>query len=100
MSPLVAIKAYTAAQTGGAGALGGAGGATGTAFADMLKGAMTDAVQTSRAAEAQMSAQVQGRAELIDVVTAVSAAEHSLETVMAIRDQVIAAYQEILRMPI
>jgi flagellar hook-basal body complex protein FliE len=28
------------------------------------------------------------------------AAESSLETVMAIRDQVISAYQEILRMPI
>ena len=39
-------------------------------------------------------------AELIDVVTAISSAEASLETVMAVRDQVIAAYQEIMRMPI
>ena len=35
-----------------------------------------------------------------DVVTAVSSAEASLETVMAVRDQVIQAYQEIMRMPI
>ena len=44
--------------------------------------------------------QAQGKAELIDVVTSVAAAEASLETVMAVRDQVIAAYQEIMRMPI
>jgi len=61
---------------------------------------MLDAVQASRHAEAQMSAQVQGKAELVDVVTAISAAETSLETVMAVRDQVISAYQEIMRMPI
>jgi flagellar hook-basal body complex protein FliE len=47
-----------------------------------------------------MVKQVQGKAELIDVATAISAAEASLETVMAVRDQVISAYQEIMRMPI
>jgi flagellar hook-basal body complex protein FliE len=41
-----------------------------------------------------------GEAELLDVVTAVSAAEISLETVVAVRDEVVRAYQEILRMPI
>jgi len=40
------------------------------------------------------------RPELIDAVTAVSSAETSLQTVIAIRDQVINAYQEIMRMPI
>ena len=38
--------------------------------------------------------------DLVDVVSAVNAAEMSLETVVAIRDKVIAAYQDILRMPI
>ena len=66
----------------------------------MLTKVMSDTVGQSRAAEAAMSAQVQGKAELIDVVTAISSAEASLETVLAVRDQVIAAYQEILRMPI
>jgi len=56
--------------------------------------------QTSRAAEGQMASAVQGQGSLIDVVTAVSSAEASLETVMAVRAQVIAAYQEIMRMPI
>jgi flagellar hook-basal body complex protein FliE len=61
---------------------------------------MTDVMKSTKTAETQMAAQVHGKAELVDVVTAISAAESSLETVMAIRDQVINAYQEILRMPI
>ncbi len=101
MTPLVAMKAYAAAQGTGASALGGAAKAADpSAFASFLQNAIGDATQASKAAEAQMAAQVQGKAELIDVVTAVSAAEASLETVMAVRDQVIAAYQEIMRMPI
>ena len=47
-----------------------------------------------------MASAVQGQGSLIDVVTAVSSAEASLETVIAVRDQVIQAYQEIMRMPI
>ena len=61
---------------------------------------MGDAVSASRNAEAKMSAHTQGRAELVDVVTAVASAQSSLETVMAVRDQVISAYKEILAMPI
>ena len=40
------------------------------------------------------------KAELIDVVTSISSAQQSLETVMAVRDQVISAYKEIMAMPI
>jgi flagellar hook-basal body complex protein FliE len=102
ITPLAAAKAYAATQKG----LGVEAGsessapAAGPGFGDILKSAMGDAIQASRHAETQMAAQVQGKAELIDVVTAISAAEASLETVMAVRDQVISAYQEILRMPI
>jgi flagellar hook-basal body complex protein FliE len=102
VTPFAAARAYGAMQkvaglqtggpTGGAAPVGG--------FTDILKSAMTDAVQASRTAETQMAAQVQGKAELVDVATAISAAETSLETVMAVRDQVISAYQEIMRMPI
>ncbi|MDX5330577.1 MAG: flagellar hook-basal body complex protein FliE, partial [Caulobacteraceae bacterium] len=74
--------------------------AGGADFGAMLKNVMEQAVETSRTAETQMAAHVQGKAQLIDVVTAISAAETSLETVMAVRDQVISAYQEIMRMPI
>ena len=101
VTPLAAMKAYASAQSAsGVSGIGGVGGAGGSAFADMVKGAIENTVQSSKAAESQMAAQVQGKAELVDVVTAVAAAEASLETVMAVRDQVIAAYQEIMRMPI
>lgn len=43
---------------------------------------------------------IMGKAQLNEVVTAVSQAEISLQTVMALRDRVISAYQEILKMPI
>ena len=99
ITPLAAAKAYASTQAGAAAS--GAGGAVGgSSFADLVKGAIDNTVQSSKNAEAQMAAQVQGKAELVDVVTAVAAAEASLETVMAVRDQVIAAYQEIMRMPI
>jgi flagellar hook-basal body complex protein FliE len=101
ITALAAAKAYASAQSGSAiGGGGAAGGVGGSAFADMVKGAIQNTVQSSRAAETQMALQVQGKAELVDVVTAVAAAEASLETVMAVRDQVISAYQEIMRMPI
>ena len=69
-------------------------------FADLVKSAMTDMSQQSRAAETQMTRSVQGQGNLIDVVTALSSAEASLETVISVRDQVISAYKEIMAMPI
>jgi len=103
ISALSAAKAYATMQKA-AGLEAGDGTAEtaglGGGFSDVLKSAMTDAVKASRTAESQMTAHVQGKAELVDVVTAISAAETSLETVMAVRDQVISAYQEIMRMPI
>ena len=107
ITPLAAARAYAAAQKGMGiddSSLGSA--SVGTAapqhggFADLVKSAIGDAVSASKHAEHQMAAQVAGKAELVDVVTAISAAESSLETVMAVRDQVISAYQEIMRMPI
>jgi flagellar hook-basal body complex protein FliE len=43
---------------------------------------------------------VAGKADVNDVVTAVTTAEVTLQTVVAIRDKVISAYQDILRMPV
>ena len=104
ITALSAANAYAAAQKAmgvEAGAsIGGEVAAPGGGFGDMLKSVMSDAVKSSRNAETQMANQVQGKAQLVDVVTAVSAAQSSMETVMAIRDQVISAYQEIMRMPI
>jgi len=100
ITPMIAARAYEAAQVSAAGAAGSVAGADGTSFQDILQNAISDVSQASKAAETQMAAHAQGRAELVDVVTAVASAEASLETVMAVRDQVIQAYQEIMRMPI
>jgi flagellar hook-basal body complex protein FliE len=103
MTPLAAAKAYATAQKAMSidpGAAGAEAMAPGGGFGDILKSAMSDAMKASKNAETQMANHIQGKGDLVDVVTAVSSAEASLETVMAIRDQVINAYQEIMRMPI
>ena len=100
VSPLLAAKAYAAVQNQGVAPTSAAAEAPGSAFADLVKNAVNDTVQASRHAEAKMAAHTVGKAELVDVVTAVASAETSLETAMAVRDQVISAYQEIMRMPI
>ncbi len=98
-----ALNAYAQAAKMAAAAGGGdAGGATapGSSFSELLTGVMNDAVSAGRAAEAKAASVVQGKGDLVDVVTAVNAAEMTLETVVAIRDRVISAYQDIMRMPI
>jgi flagellar hook-basal body complex protein FliE len=98
-----AINAYLQAAKMGTGAEAtgvGATGAPGSSFGDLLSGVMNDAASSGRTAELKANSAVQGKGDLVDVVTAVQAAEVSLETVVAIRDKVIAAYQDIMRMPI
>jgi flagellar hook-basal body complex protein FliE len=102
ITPMIAAKAYAAAQSQ-ASAIAmpvETAGTSPSSFAQMVQGAIKDAVQTSKAAEAQMQAQVQGKAQLIDVATAISSAESSLQTVVAVRDEVISAYQQIMQMQI
>ncbi len=103
IAPMIAAKAYAAAQsqlTSAAGGLAGGAETAGPSFADVLKNAVTDTVKSSHQAEQQMQAQMTGKTDLVNVVTAISSAQASLETVMAVRDQVIAAYQQIMQMPI
>lgn len=72
----------------------------GSGFGDLVREALQSTVQSNRQAE-QVSAQaVAGKADVTDVVTAVTNAEMALDTVVAVRDKVITAYQEIMRMPI
>lgn len=70
------------------------------AFASMVTDSLKQAVQTGRKAEELSLKEISGEADLKDVVTAVANAENTLETVIAVRDKVLSAYQEILRMPI
>ena len=69
-------------------------------FADILRDATQGAADTLRQGEAQSLKAAAGTADLNDVVTAVGKAELTLQTVVTLRDRVIQAYQEVLRMPI
>lgn len=69
-------------------------------FAEMVKSAVESTSANLQAGEAAGAAVAAGEASLVDVVTAVSAAEVSLEAAIAVRNRVIEAYQEIMRMPI
>lgn len=99
MNPLMVAKAYAAVQGGGM-PTGAAAPTAAPGFGELLQNVMGDMTQATKAAESQMAQNVRGQGSLIDVVTAVSSAEAQLETVIAVRDQVISAYQEIMRMPI
>jgi flagellar hook-basal body complex protein FliE len=73
---------------------------SGPGFGDLLNSAVSSITQAGATAEGAITNAAMGRADLVDVVTAVAAAEATLETVIAVRDEVIKAYQDIMRMPI
>jgi|APTNR8051073442_1049403.scaffolds.fasta_scaffold01604_2 flagellar hook-basal body complex protein FliE len=77
-----------------------AGRAGQSTFADMVRSAIDGAVATGKESERLSLAAVGGGADLSQVVTAVAEAETVLNTVMAVRDRVIDAYKDVLRMPI
>ena len=72
----------------------------GNSFADMVGESMRSAIHAGREAEGLSALGIAGKADLNDVVTAVNNAEITLQTVLAILDRVVQAYQDILRMPI
>ena len=49
--------------------------------------------------DGQAQAVANGKANMIDVVTAVAETETAVQTLVSVRDKVIAAYEEIMRMP-
>ena len=72
----------------------------GSHFLDMVKDFGQQTIDANRDAEKTSMQAVRGKAELSDVVTAVAHAETTLKTVVTVRDRIISAYQEIMRMPI
>lgn len=80
-------------------ATAGSGSAAGN-FSHFLEGAMKDAVSTMKGGEQMAAQQATGRADMVSVVSAVNSAELTLDTVVAVRDKVIQAYQSIMNMPI
>jgi flagellar hook-basal body complex protein FliE len=67
-------------------------------FGDVLEKSAREAIDTMRKGETTSAAAVVGKADLTDVVQAVNNAETTLQTVTALRDKVVSAYQEILKM--
>ncbi|MFQ5972336.1 MAG: flagellar hook-basal body complex protein FliE [Alphaproteobacteria bacterium] len=95
-----ALSAYVEAARRDSAGMEPREGPAGSGFADLLKSVAGDVVETGRNAERVTAAAVEGKADIAEVVTAVTNAELTLQTVVAVRDRVIEAYQEILRMPI
>ena len=104
VSPVSVNAAYQAAQRIAAATDAGAVPATGSigapSFEQTLADALHTAVDTMRTGETASAQGATGQGDLVGVVNAVTAAELTLETVVAIRDRVIAAYQDIMKMPI
>jgi flagellar hook-basal body complex protein FliE len=76
------------------------GAGEGGSFADLVQQAIGTVTDSGRAADTQSMQAAVGRADMVDVVTAVAESEAALETLVAVRDRVIAAYEDIMRMPI
>jgi len=96
-----AIAAYAnAGRMAAPGASSAAEGVGGGGFADLLKQAGSDAVGALRQGEAASLQAVGGKVDLTKVTEAVNNAEIMLQAVVAVRDRVIAAYQDISKMPI
>ncbi|SCA57903.1 Flagellar hook-basal body complex protein FliE 1 [Candidatus Terasakiella magnetica] len=69
-------------------------------FADLLKEAVQEAASIGYKSEAMSLKAAAGQADVNDVVTAVAEAEVTLQAVTTVRDKVIQAYQDIIKMPI
>jgi flagellar hook-basal body complex protein FliE len=101
IAPSAAAAAYQAISNIGSSAAAAPTAASGVPnFGDFLTNAVKDASHTMQQGEQMAAKQATGKADVVDVVSAVNSAEITLDTVMAVRDKVIAAYQSIMQMPI
>lgn len=69
-------------------------------FGGMVSDAVGKLVESGKTAEKGAVALTEGKADMVNVVTAMAETEVALETMVSVRDRVIAAYEEIMRMPI
>ncbi len=72
----------------------------GPSFGSLLKDAIGGVLEAGRKSDAQTRNLAAGKANLVDVVTAVSETEVAIDALVSIRDKVIASYEEIMKMPI
>jgi flagellar hook-basal body complex protein FliE len=102
-SPLSAASAYAnIARLANdlARAPGATQGAGDTGFAALLKDALGSVVEAGRKSDAQTQSLANGKSNMVDVVTAVAQTEVAVDAMVAVRDKVIAAYEDIMKMPI
>jgi flagellar hook-basal body complex protein FliE len=101
-SPTVAANAYAALsrimESGGA-EKGGAS-AGGPSFSALLKDAVGSVLDAGKKSDAQTLAMTSGKANVMDVVTAVAETDVAVSTLVSVRDRVIQSYEDILKMPI
>ena len=105
-TPGIAANAYSqiariadSAKVGSA--LGNITGSNGDkGFGAMLKDAIGSDTEAGRKSDSQALAVANGKANVVDVVAAVAETEVAVDALVAVRDKVIQAYEEIMRMPI
>ena len=103
-TPAIAANAYaslarlTDPAASLAKAIGGEPG--GPNFGSLLKEAMSAVTEAGRQSDAQSQAMATGKANIVDVVTAVAETEVAVSALVSVRDKVVQAYEEIMRMPI
>lgn len=81
---------------------GGLGNATdsGPSFSTVLKDVVNSVTATAHKGDLQAQAVAAGKANMVDVVTAVAETETTFQTLVSVRDKVIAAYEDVLKMQI
>ncbi len=103
-SPTVAVNAYASLAkivgSGAGGATGAAKAGDGMSFASMLKDTLGSVMDAGRKSDAQTIAMASGKANVMDVVTAVAETDVAVSTLVSVRDKVIQSYEDIMRMPI
>lgn len=106
-SPVAAANAYASlaritsgADTSSAAGFAGAAAGKGPSFGSLVENAVAGLIEKGQVADAKAMQMAAGKADLIDVVTAVAETEVAVETLVSVRDKVIQAYEEIFRMPI
>jgi flagellar hook-basal body complex protein FliE len=101
-TPTAAANAYAnlARLTDPTGIAKNPGDASAPGFASFLKEAVNALNEASRASDMQTHAMAAGKANIVDVVTAVAETEVAVDALIAVRDKVVSAYEEIMKMPI
>jgi flagellar hook-basal body complex protein FliE len=72
----------------------------GPSFGSLMKSAVTGAIDAAKKGEAVSQSAIMGKADMTEVAQAVNNADITLQSVVAIRDKVVSAYQQIMQMPI